>query len=205
MTEERTSGSEVPDWFPPSGDTGQTKFGAHGEVAKDDARLIAYGDCAEANATIGVAVAVGQLSVEVNALLTSIQNDLLDLSADLWVPFDSAEPAEARISEVYLHRIERAILHYAPQVSEPETRVLPGGTAAAALLYLARNAVRRAERAVWHAVECHPQKVNPDIGRYLNRLATLFVLLARRENEEHGNIDWIPGASAKAMDEHNGD
>lgn len=201
MAAEGTFGSDVPDWFTPSGDTGQTDLGEHGEVAKDDERLIAYGDCAEANATIGVAIAVGQLSVEVNALLTSIQNDMLDLSADLTVPFDSPRAAEARITEAYIHRIERAILHYARDVGEPDTRVLPGGTAAAALLYLARNSLRRAERALWHAVEVHPAAVNPATARYVNRLSTLFLLLARVENAEHGNIDWVPGASARAMDE----
>lgn len=201
MAADRTFGADLPEWFTPSGDSGHTRFGEHGEVAKDDERLAAYGDCAEANATIGLAIAVGQLPVEVNALLTSIQNDLLDLSADLWVPLDAAEPAEARISDAYIERIERAVLHYAEDVGEPDTRVLPGGTAAAALLYLARTALRRAERALWHAIEAYPGVVNPATARYVNRLATLFLLLARKGNAEHGNIDWVPGASARAMDD----
>jgi len=200
MDADRTFGADVPDWFTPSGDTGQTRFGGHGEVAKDDARLIAYGDAAEANATIGLAIAVGQLPIEVNALLTSIQNDMLDLAADLFVPLDAPEPAEARISDAYIQRIERAILHYAQDVGEPDTRVLPGGTAASALLYLSRNSLRRAERALWHAVEEYPHAVNPTTARYVNRLATLFLLLARAANAEHGNIDWVPGASARALE-----
>lgn len=205
MASDETPGADapgVPDWFRASGDTGRTRFGERGEVAKHDDRLEAYGTCGEANAMIGVAIAVGQLPVDVNALLTSVQNDLLDVSADLVVPVSSAEPAEVRVSEAYIRRLERAVLHYAEGVSAPETRVLPGGTAGSALLYLARNVVRRAERAVWRAVESYPQDVNRHVGRYLNRLATLLVLLARGANAEHGNIDWIPAASARAM---NGD
>lgn len=201
MAADETFGADVPDWFPASGDAGRTRFGPRGEVAKHDDRLEAYGACAEANAAIGVAIAVGQLPVDINALLTSIQNDLLDVSADLFVPVTSTEPAEARVSESYIRRMERAILHYAEGIGAPETRVLPGGTAASALLYLARTVVRRAERAVWRAADTYPDDVNPDVARYLNRIATLFLLLARAANLEHGNIDWTPAASARAMDD----
>lgn len=187
------------DSFEASGDTGRASFGEHGELAKHDARLVAYGQCAEANAAIGIAIAMGQLPAETTALLTSIQNDILDASADLQVPMDSPQPAVIRLSAAYLHRLERAALHHARAVDEPEARVLPGGTAGAALLYFARNVVLRAERAVWRAVQNCPQGVNPAIGKYLNRLATLLLLLARVANAEHGNTPWDPGASAQAM------
>ena len=84
-------------------------------------------------------------------------------------------------------------------MGEPETRVLPGGTAASALLYLARTVVRRAERAIWRASEAHPGQINDVSAQYLNHLATLLLLLARVSNLEHGNIDWDPGASGRAM------
>lgn len=148
---------------------------------------------------LGLAVAFGQLPVEVNALLASIQNDLLDMSADLFVPLDSDEPAEARISEEYLHRLDRAVLHYAREVENAETRVLPGGTAASGLLYFSRQVVKRAERAVWAAARAYPEAINIEAARYLNHLSTLLVLLARCSNWEHGNIEWAPGASAQAM------
>lgn len=201
MAADETLGTDVPDWFPPSGDAGETSFGPRGRVAKHDCVLEAYGACAEANAAIGLTIAVGQLPVDINALLTSIQNDMLDVSADLFVPLSSTEQAEARISDAYIRRLERAILHFAQGIGAPETRVLPAGTAASSLLYLARNVVRRAERGVWRAVDTYPDDVNPAIGRYLNRISTLFLLLARTANLEHGNIDWVPGASARAMDD----
>ncbi len=201
MAGNRTFRTNIPDWFPPSGDAGLTSFGTHGELPKHDDRLVAYGECAEANAVIGVAIAVGQLPVEINALLTSIQNDMLDLAADIFVPIRSTQHPEARLSDAYLHRLERAVLHYAQGVSEPDTRVLPGGTAAAAMLYFARHVVRRAERAVWRAVEHYPDDTNPVAAQYLNRLSTLLLLLARNANEEHGNIDWNPGASGRAMND----
>ncbi len=199
MPRDQTFDTDIPDWFAAFSDSDLTTLGEHGEMTKDDVRVMAYGECAAANSAVGLAMAVGQLPVEVTALLTSVQNDLLDLAADLFVPRGSPVPAEARISDVYVRRIERAALFYSREVGEPDTRVLPGGTAAAALLYFARNEVRRAERSMWTATKAHPSTVSPVTGRYLNRLSTLLLLLARVANLEHGNIDWDPGASARAM------
>ena len=199
MPEDQTFDTDIPDWFASSGDSDSTTLGEHGQMCKDDVRVKAYGECAAANSAVGLAMAAGQLPVEVTGLLTSVQNDLLDLAADLFVPRDSPVPAEARICDAYVRRVERAALFYSREVGEPESRVLPGGTAAAALLYFARNEVRRAERAMWTATRKHPSTMSPITAVYLNRLSTLLLMLARVANLEHGNIKWDPGASARAM------
>lgn len=61
-----------------TGDDGTTGLSDFSRVSKNDPRLVAYADCDEANATIGVAVAVG--------VLRQIQNDLFDAGADLSTP-----------------------------------------------------------------------------------------------------------------------
>ncbi|MCU1424380.1 MAG: ATP:cob(I)alamin adenosyltransferase [Microbacteriaceae bacterium] len=185
------------------GDSGHTTLGRHGDVAKTDVRVAAYNDCDEANAAVSVAMAVGGLPIEVTSTLASVQNDLYDLVADLLVPLDDAEPAKARISEYHLTRLERAVDHFAQQAADLSGIVLPGGTVAAALLFQSRAIVRRAEASVWAAVEAHPTSINPLAARYLNRLSALLFVLARGANVEHGDVRWVPEASAHAMAREN--
>ena len=71
--------------------------------------------------------------------------------------------------------------------------VLPGGSAAAALLHVARTVVRRAERSTWAAFEVHGDSMNPLTAQYLNRLSDLLFILARRVNEPDGDLLWKPG------------
>ncbi|TFD76100.1 cob(I)yrinic acid a,c-diamide adenosyltransferase [Cryobacterium sp. Sr8] len=186
------------------GDSGRTSFGRHGDVAKTGARVAAYEDCDEANAAVGVAMAVGGLPLEVTSTLASVQNDLFDLVADLSVPLDDPESAAARIRESHLARLERAVDHFAQQAADLSGFVLPGGTVAAALLYQARGVVRRAERGVWAAVEEHPTSVNPLGAAYLNRLSSLLFVLARGANADLGDVKWMPEASARAMAQEDG-
>ena len=71
--------------------------------------------------------------------------------------------------------------------------VLPGGTAGAALLHVARTVVRRAERSAWAAMDAHGDTVNPVAARYLNRLSDLVFILAREANGPGGDVLWRPG------------
>ncbi|NKX54720.1 cob(I)yrinic acid a,c-diamide adenosyltransferase [Arthrobacter mobilis] len=189
-----TSGSDFS-----RGDFGTTVFGGHGEISKNDVRVRAYDECDAANAAVSVAMAGGGMPVQLTAVLVSVQNDLFDLAADLSVPLASPEPAQARIIPAHTERLERAIGHFRQEVEGLAGMVLPGGTMAAALLYQARTAVRRAERTVWLAIEHHPATVNPETARYLNRLSTLLFVLSRRANAEHGDVVWVPESSVRAV------
>jgi cob(I)alamin adenosyltransferase len=81
---------------------------------------------------------------------------------------------------------------------EPLTSfVLPGGTAAAAQLHVARTVCRRAERAVVMLADHEPTgAVGENVISYLNRLSDLFFILARGANKAAGTPDvlWVPGA-----------
>lgn len=181
------------------GDSGSTRLGGHGELPKTDVRVAAYADCDEANAAVSVAISAGALPIHVTSMLASVQNDLFDLVTDLSTPWGADQPADARIEDAHIERLERAVDHFVQEASDLSGMILPGGTLAASLLYQARAVVRRAERSVWTAIGAHPGEVNPLTARYLNRLSTLLFVIARGANAEHGDVLWVPEASARAM------
>jgi cob(I)alamin adenosyltransferase len=173
-----------------------TVLGTVGRVPKDDVRVEAYGACEEANTAIGYALAVGNYGVDVARTLTSLQNDLFDLVADLGTPVTASDdPDTARLTEAHLFWVDRAVEHYGADLPELHGRPFPGGTLAAALLSHAWTAVRRAERAVVHAINEHSGELNPLTAGYLNSVSSLLFVLARRHNVEHGDLMWRPLAS----------
>jgi cob(I)alamin adenosyltransferase len=68
------------------GDSGQTHLGDMSRVSKLHPRVEAYGTVDELNATLGVALTQPGLPAQIATWLTRVQNDLLDLGADLSVP-----------------------------------------------------------------------------------------------------------------------
>lgn len=61
-----------------TGDDGTTGLSDFSRVAKTDPRLVAYADCDETNAAIGVAIALGAPDPEIERVLRQVQNDLFD-------------------------------------------------------------------------------------------------------------------------------
>jgi cob(I)alamin adenosyltransferase len=184
-----------------TGDDGTTALGDLSRTSKNDPRLVAYADVDEANSAIGVvlSVAPGDLPGDLRALLLRVQNELFDVGADLCTPL-SPEPPEyppLRITPDYVERLEAACDEYNEPLPKLRSFVLPGGTPASAYLHVARTTTRRAERAVWAAVEAHgtgPEGgVNPLTAQYLNRLSDLLFILCRTANTEVGDILWKPG------------
>ncbi|MFY9330874.1 MAG: cob(I)yrinic acid a,c-diamide adenosyltransferase [Candidatus Nanopelagicales bacterium] len=179
-----------------TGDDGTTSLGDMSRTRKTDARLRAYADVDEANSSIGVALALGDLSGEVHALLTGVQNDLFDVGADLCTPIvENPEYPPLRITDDYVTRLEQACDAYNENLSALRSFILPGGTPGAALLHVARTVARRAERTTWEAIDEFPEAVNPLTAAYLNRLSDLLFILARTANGEQGDVLWQPGAS----------
>ena len=178
-----------------TGDAGLTGLVDGSRVAKDDARLIAIGEIDEANSAIGIALATlteGPLRAE----LLRMQNDLFDLGADVATPGEDFAPTASalRIVPEQVTRIEAAIDALNADLSPLTSFVLPGGTAAAAALFLARAVVRRAERALVGAARA--VAINPHALAYLNRLSDYLFVAARHANiDAGGDIAWVPGAS----------
>ena len=180
-----------------TGDDGTTALGDMSRTSKNDPRLEAYATVDEANSTIGVALALGDIREEsIVELLNRIQNDLFDVGADLCTPvIDEPKVEPLRVLESQIAYLEVAIDKYNADLSDLRSFVLPSGTKSSALLHLARTVVRRAERNTWHAIHSFGAGVNPLTARYLNRLSDLLFVLARYMNKEVGDTLWIPGAN----------
>ena len=178
-----------------TGDDGSTSLGDMSRTTKTDLRLEAYADVDEANSCIGVAIASGDLDDDVAALLTSVQNDLFDVGADLCTPIvpDPQYPP-LRITPEYVERLEKACDDYNARLEPLRSFILPGGSLGAAQLHVARTVVRRAERATWRAIGEFGDSINPLAAHYLNRLSDLLFILARCANVDGaGDVLWQPG------------
>jgi cob(I)alamin adenosyltransferase len=181
-----------------TGDDGTSGLGDFSRVAKTDPRLVAYADAEEANAAIGVALALGALRKDLATVLRRVQNDLFDVGADLCVPIVAQhDPTQhdhppLRVTDGYVTRLEGWCDEFNAALSKLDSFILPGGTPGAALLHTARVVVRRAERSTWAALEADPERTNPVTARYLNRLSDLLFILCRVANPD-GDVLWKPG------------
>jgi len=141
------------------GDKGETSLVDGRRVAKDEARIEAYGTVDEANAVIGLA----RLTTEdaADQMLMRIQNDMFDLGADLATPGEDFTPNEMtlRITDEQVARLESEIDAMNAGMEPLTSFILPGGCPASAHLHHARTVVRRAER---HAITANrSEAINP--------------------------------------------
>ena len=179
-----------------TGDKGETALGDGSRVAKDAARVAAYGTVDETNAVIGLARlhATGEL----DAALARIQNDLFDLGADLCTPDmenDAAAPhPRLRVVASQVTRLETEIDAMNAGLKPLRSFVLPGGSALAAHLHLCRTVCRRAERLVVELATL--EAVNAEAVRYLNRLSDWLFVASRLANDGGAaDVLWVPGAN----------
>jgi cob(I)alamin adenosyltransferase len=176
-----------------TGDAGTTGLGDGSRVAKTDPRIEAYADVDETNAAIGVVLALGQVPEAIVEVLTSVQNDLFDVGADLCTPIaEDPKYPPLRVTEPYLTRLENLCDEFNEQLPKLDSFILPGGTKAAALLHVARTVCRRAERRAWAVIEADSEHTNPLAAKYLNRLSDLLFILSRVANPG-GDVLWKPG------------
>jgi cob(I)alamin adenosyltransferase len=163
------------------GDTGQTSLFGGARVAKNDARIEAYGTVDELNSFIGVARA-SWTSSPLDHELAAIQSDLFDVGAQL------ASPGIARFSGVEKERIA-ALEHSIDTMEhdlEPLTSfILPAGSVPATHLHVARTVCRRAERLV---VVLNDESHMTTIA-YLNRLSDWLFVAARFANARNETKD----------------
>jgi cob(I)alamin adenosyltransferase len=185
------------------GDAGETHLGDMSRVSKCHPRVEAYGTVDELNATIGVALIQPGMPAAFIQWLHRVQNDLLDVGADLSVPPAGDDPAASgspagerlRVDPSYTEWLEHACDEVNAKLEPLRSFVIPGGTAPAAHLHICRTVCRRAERRVL-AIGAEG---NPEVLRYLNRLSDLLFILSRAVNNESGPEDtteplWEPGA-----------
>ena len=170
-----------------TGDDGRTGLGGGQRVPKDSPRIEAYGTVDELNSAIGVALAAGVVD-PLAERLRAIQNELFHLGSDLCIlEEDKSRMPVPRIEERHVTALERTMDALTEQLAPLENFVLPGGSAAASALHLARTICRRAERRVIALSRAEP--VGPQTVVYLNRLSDALFVMARYDNAKRGVPD----------------
>ena len=180
-----------------TGDAGKTRLATGENVSKSDRRVEAYGAVDETNACLGLVRLHTAADATLDAMLGRIQNELFDLGADLATPpkRDEAEGQALRILDSQVGRLEAEIDELNAALPGLKSFVLPGGTAAAATLHLARTVCRRAEREAVRLAE-GGAPVNAAALRYLNRLSDLLFVAARYANGRGtAEVLWQAGAT----------
>ncbi len=172
-----------------TGDDGTTALGTGQRVPKHALRIASYGTVDELNAAIGVVLA-GDVTADLVDPLRRIQNELFHAGAELCMPTDGhAAPAGPTIEPRHVDALERLMDQLSAVLPPLANFVLPGGTAAAAQLHVARTVCRRAERLVTELAANEP--VGAELVRYLNRLSDTLFVMARFENQARGRDEPI--------------
>jgi len=179
-----------------TGDDGSTALGSGERRAKYDLRVAAYGTVDEVNAAIGIARLHAATDPDLDAMLARIQNDLFDVGADLCLPDKGRGPGGARldVTEAQVEWLERQIDRLNAELEPLRSFVLPGGSAAAADLHLARTVCRRAERLIAELKDKPGESVTPAVLKYVNRLSDFLFVAARFSNDKGAaDVLWVPG------------
>ena len=176
-------GNRLSKIYTKTGDDGTTGLGDGSRVAKDSARVIAYGTVDEANSCIGLLLAA-TLPDDVREVLVRIQHQLFDLGGELCIP------GHAAIFDADVEALEARLDHYNDDLPALKDFILPGGGEAAARCHIARTVVRRAERDT--VTLSRHDAVRPQAIRYLNRLSDLLFVLARvlARADGQGEVLW---------------
>ena len=166
-----------------TGDDGSTGLGDGSRVAKDSARVTAYGTVDEANSAIGVVLAC-EVPAPVREVLVAVQHQLFDLGGELCIP------GHAAIFDTDIARLEAHLDVFNADLPVLKEFILPGGGEASARCHLARTIVRRAEREAVALSRLEP--VRPQALRYLNRLSDLLFVAGRTLNRAagRGDVQW---------------
>ena len=185
-----------------TGDDGTTALGSGERRKKYDPRVAAYGTLDETNAVIGLVRLHTAGWTDLDPLLGRIQNDLFDAGADLATPDHGKGPGGARltVTDTQVAWLESEIDRLNAALEPLRSFVLPGGSAAAAYLHLARVVCRRAERLAVELSDQPGEQVTPAVIKYVNRLSDLLFVAARYANARAadgsagpGDVLWVPG------------
>ena len=173
-----------------TGDTGETSLFGGKRVKKSSLRIEAYGDVDELNSYLGICA--GKCSKDVKKILQNVQEELFMVGSDLATPLGqkTVKPVP-RVTARHTKDMEKTIDKINDKLPTLKRFILSGGTEAATHLQYARSICRRAERHAELLKE--NEKINPAVIPYLNRLSSLFFVLARYENwkKKVKEVEWV--------------
>jgi cob(I)alamin adenosyltransferase len=179
-----------------TGDDGTTALGTGERRKKYDLRVAAYGTLDEVNAAIGIARLHTGDDAALDAALAHAQNDLFDAGADLTTPGKGRGPGGARltVTDTQVAWLESEIDRLNAELAPLKSFVLPGGSAAAAYLHLARTICRRGERLIAELKDKPGESVGDEVLKYVNRLSDFLFVASRYANGKGArDVLWAPG------------
>ncbi len=189
-----TGGTSSTRLYTRTGDRGETALVGGTKVAKESARIEAYGTFDELAACLGVVESeLPDALSEIRTLLRRLEHELFLAESEL-ATHPGAVPPAGRIEARHVRRLEADIDRYSKAVESLRTFVLPTGTRAASYLHWARTVARRAERVLWRLHRTEPQR--PELLQWANRLGDLFFALALSANQALGVAETPPDYDA---------
>ena len=169
------------------GDEGQTMLASGDTVLKSSARVRAYGEVDELNATIGLlrcelgrdpqSGAAPGFCEALDLELARIQQELFNLGAELATPAAAEGSTKLKVEARHIEALEQSIDRHNEPLEPLRSFILPGGGPTGAAAHLARTVCRRAERQVVELAES--ERVRGEALRYLNRLSDWLFVIAR--------------------------
>lgn len=168
------------------GDQGETDLLFGQRLSKSHPRVHALGAVDELNAALGP-LRVAALKPETREIVETVQPLLIRLMGELATPIGLEERYAAThkaFDSTHISWLDEWITKLeAGGALQFKGWALPGeaGVMSGAYADLARTACRRAERNVVDLIGTEQEVPNPEVVRYLNRLADVLWLLARWE------------------------
>jgi cob(I)alamin adenosyltransferase len=180
----------TPRLYTRTGDRGATGLAGGARVAKDSARIRAYGTLDELAAHLGwVEATLPGDATAPRTLVRRLEHELFVAMSELANAPGHPPPAH-RISDRHVRRLEEDIDRLEGARPPLTHFVLPRGTPASAALHVARTVARRAERELWALHRNEP--VPDELLRWLNRLSDLLFALAVTVNADAGEPETAP-------------
>ena len=154
-----------------TGDKGKTALGDGSRVKKDSLRIHCLGSIDELNSSIGLASVM--LPVKPIIDLKSVQNDLLNIGAEISMPGSKKK----FLNKDRILFLEKEIESINKDLPPLEEFILPGGNDLCSRVHMARSICRRAERDLVSLNS--KEQISPEVLKYINRLSDYLFVVAR--------------------------
>jgi len=179
-----------------TGDKGFTKLVGGKKVAKDAARIEAYGTIDELNSVLGLARVFNDdlkdrqpAAQRLDEIFRRLQNELFDLGSELATPPDFSYEGMFKVGEDEVKAVEKLIDELQKDLAPLNSFILPGGGKVSGFLHQARTVCRRAERDILRL--SREEEIGPGPLQYVNRLSDLFFVLSRWVSKNLGEPEYL--------------
>ena len=179
-----------------TGDKGFTKLVGGKKVAKDAARIEAYGTIDELNSVLGLARVFNDdlterlpAAQQLDGIFRRLQNELFDLGSELATPADYSYEGMFRVGDEEVKALENLIDELQKDLAPLNSFILPGGGKVGGFLHQARTVCRRAEREILRLSRA--EEISPWPLKYVNRLSDLLFVLSRWVSKNLGEPEYL--------------